>query len=131
MMRFLQIVGEIVSEAIAGVLLFIGNNLRNIANILNIVCPYVMYLLGQYAFGSRGEFNVGAELFIPLVFAVVIYLTRQFANKIGKGTTIPVPQKRFTSVDEDGEVSVNQNRLQELILYTADVEDWLERRGLL
>lgn len=131
MMRFLQITGEIVSEAIAGVLLFIGNNLRNIANILNIVCPYVMYLLGQYAFGSRGKFNVGAELLIPLVFAVVIYLIRQFANKIGKGTTIPVPQKRFTSVDEDGEVSINQNRLQELILYTADVEDWLERHGLL
>lgn len=130
-MRFLQIIGEIVSEAAAAVVYFIGNNLRNFANILNIVCPYVMYLVGQYAFSSRNEFNVGGELFIPLVFAVVIYLIRQFASKIGKGTTIPVPQKRFTSEDEDGEVSVSQSRLQEMILYVANVEDWLERHGLL
>lgn len=131
MRRFFQILREIVSDATMAVIYFVGSNLRNFANILNIICPYIMYLLGQYVFSFRAGFAVGAELFIPLVFAVVIYLIRQFANKIGKGTTIPVPQKRFTSIDDDGEVSVNQNRLQELILYVADVEDWLERHGLL
>lgn len=131
MKRFFKILGEILADAGVAVVYFIGSNLRNFANILNIICPYLMYLLGQYVFSFREGFGVGAELFIPAGFAVVIYLIRQFANKIGKGTTIPVPQRRFTSVDEDGEVSVNQNRLQELILYVADVEDWLERHGLL
>lgn len=131
MKRFLQIVGEIASDAFAAIVYFIGSNLRNFANVLNIACPYVMYVVGQYAFDCRGEFQVGGELFIPLVFAVVIYVIRQFANKIGKGTTIPLPQKRFTSVDDDGEVSVNHDRLQEMILYVADIEDWLERHGLL
>lgn len=131
MRRFFHILKEVLYDAIVAVIYFIGSNLRTFANILSISCPYVMYLLGQYAFSFRGEFNVGGELLIPLVFAVVTYLIRQFANKIGKGTTIPVPQRRFTSVDDDGEVSVNQNRLQELILYVADVEDWLERHGLL
>lgn len=131
MRRFFGILKEVLADALVAVIYFIGSNLRNFANILNIICPYIMYLIGQRAFDLRGKFGIGGELFIPLVFAVIIYLIRQFANKIGKGTTIPIPQKRFTSVDDDGEVSINQNRLQELILYVADVEDWLERHGLL
>ena len=37
----------------------------------------------------------------------------------------------FTEVDDYGEVSIPNNRIQELILYLADLEDWLERKGLL
>ena len=33
--------------------------------------------------------------------------------------------------DDYGEVSIPNNRIQELILYLADLEDWLERKGLL
>lgn len=41
----------------------------------------------------------------------------------------PVPSKRFTSESRDGEVSIEKNRLQEMILYVSEVEDWLESSG--
>ena len=131
MKRFLKVIIGVTLDAIEKVLIFIENNLKNFANILKIVLPYLMYFIGQSVFKSRGYFAVGGEIFIPLIFGIVIYYIRSFANKIGKGITIPVPDERFTEVDEDGEVNVQNSRLQEMILYLADLEDWLERKGLL
>ena len=36
-----------------------------------------------------------------------------------------------TDKEEDGLVTVRQDRVQEMILYLADVEDWLERKGMM
>lgn len=45
---------------------------------------------------------------------------------------IPVPNERFTIVDEDSDmVSIDNDRLQEMLLYMADLEDTLERKGVL
>lgn len=44
-------------------------------------------------------------------------------------TGFPVPPKRFTSESRDGEVSIENSRLQEMIIYVCDVEDWLESSG--
>ena len=80
-------------------------------------------------------FSIMCAIIVDVVRAVDYFITsnllRSYANKIGKGTTIPVPDKRFTEVDDYGEVSIPNNRIQELILYLADLEDWLERKGLL
>lgn len=84
----------------------------------------------MYYLGMNQEYDIG-WLFIPIVGFVFIYFTREFANKIGKGTDIPIPSKRFTSVDSDGEVSIENDRLQELILYIGTLEDWMERKNLL
>ena len=56
---------------------------------------------------------------------------KAIGNRAGKGASIPMPSKRFTEVDGDGEVTVEQSRLTELILYTADLEDWFAKRGML
>lgn len=131
MKRFLRITLAIIIDVVQTVHYFITNNLRNFAWILNFILPYVMYVIGQTVCEERGRIAFGGELFIPIVFCVVTYYVRSYANKIGKGTTIPVPEKRFTEVDDDGEVSVRNSRIQELILYLADLEDWFERKGLL
>lgn len=131
MKRFLRITLAIIIDVMRAVDYFITSNLRNFAWLLNFILPYLMYLVGQNVRASRGHFAVGGELFIPVVFCVITYYIRSYANKIGKGTTIPVPEKRFTEVDDDGEVSIPNSRIQELILYLADLEDWLERKGLL
>lgn len=111
---------------------FVKNNMLAFASVLNMLLPYLMYFIGQRVCFNAGNIGIGAEVFIPLGFAIVIYYVRSIANKIGKGITVPVPRKRFTNVDvESGEVSVDQNRVQELLLYVADVEDWLVRKGLL
>lgn len=131
MKRVLRILVEITYDAFCSFAYFVKNNLVNFANILNLIIPYVMYFIGQYVAADRNEIAVGGELFVPLVFIVLIYYLRSTANKIGKGTTIPLPDKRFTQVDEDGEVSIEHKRIQELILYMADLEDWMERKGML
>ena len=129
MKRFYEIIIDVTLDAIGNITYFIKNNLMNFAIILNLILPYVMYCLGQYV--ANGTIVIGPEILIPILFAIVIYYLKSSANKIGKGITIPVPDKRFTEVDDDGEVNIEQNRLQELILYIADLEDWLERKGLM
>jgi hypothetical protein len=131
MKKFLRIILEIIAEVIKGISLFIANNLRNFANMLVLIAPYLMLFVGQAVYKERGYISAGGELFIPILLLIAVYIIRSFANKIGKGITIPVPSKRFTEVDEDGEVNIRHDRLQELILYIADLEDWLEKKGLL
>lgn len=131
MKRFLKVTNAIIHDIIQATHHFITNNLRNFARILNFILPYAMYVIGQEVCLERGKIAFGGEIFIPIIFCVITYYLHSYANKIGKGTTIPVPEKRFTEVDDDGEVSIRNNRIQELILYLADLEDWLERKGLL
>lgn len=131
MKKFIKITIEIILDIMKAITYFITNNLRNFARLLNLALPYIMYLVGQKACEIRGKIAIGSELFIPIVVYIVIYYIRSYANKIGKGHTIPIPDKRFTEVDDYGEVSIENNRIQELILYLADLEDWLERKGLL
>ena len=131
MKRTFGIIMDTTYEIFRNVRYFIKNNLVTFANVLNLILPYIMYLCGQDVANSRGKISIGGEIFFPLAFVVLIYYLKSMANKLGKGTTIPLPEKRFTQVDDDGEVSVENKRLQELILYLADLEDWLERRGLL
>ena len=131
MKRFLRITLAIIFDVMQAAHYFITSNLRNFARILNFILPYVMYIIGQKVCEERGKIVFGSEIFVPIIFCIIIYYIRSYANKIGKGTTIPVPDKRFTEVDDYGEVSIPNNRIQELILYLADLEDWLERKGLL
>lgn len=131
MKKFFLIIIESTMDALHFLAYCIKSNLLNFANALGLILPYLMYLIGQHAALARGETAVGGEIFVPLVFMVIIYYLRSIANKVGKGVTVPVPDKRFTAVDDDGEVSIENNRIQELILYVADLEDWLERKGLL
>lgn len=131
MKKVLRIIAEITIDAVSSIGYFIKSNLRNFATILNIVLPYAMYFIGQYVAVSRKEIAVGCELFIPIIFIIIIFYLKSTANKLGKGTTIPIPDKRFTKVEDDGEVTIENKRIQELILYLADLEDWLERKGLL
>lgn len=131
MYKIWRVLVEVTVDALCGFVYFVKNNLTNFASILNLMLPYVMYFIGQQVVINRGEMSVGSELFTPLVFIVVIYYLRSTANKLGKGITIPIPDRRFTKVEDDGEVNVEHKRLQELLLYIADLEDWLERKGLL
>ena len=129
-MKILKMLVEITIDAFRGIMIFFEDNLMKFVNILNVLFPYAMLFYGQYIGETRG-ISVGWEILIPLVFAIIVYYLKSVANKIGKGITIPLPSKRFTEVDDDGEVSIENKRIQELLLYMADLEDWLEKKGLL
>lgn len=131
MKKFIWIMCEVTLDIFRATAYFVKNNLRTFASLMDLVLPYLMYFIGQYVCKTVGYLKVGGEVFIPLGFVVVIYYLRSSANKLGKGITIPLPHRRFSKVDEDGEVTIEHRRLNELILYVADLEDWLERKGLL
>lgn len=104
-------------------------NIRYLALGFEIALPYNMYWLGLNGqLSGYARVLVGA---IPIMVLMAVYFIRQYANKTGKGDTVPIPSKRFTTVSSDGEVTAEYSRLQELLLYVADVEDYLERKGWL
>lgn len=109
---------------------WVHNNLRNFASVLSAICPYLTALLVLNAYRQNGQFAFGFEWFVPLIFWIVIWILRTIANKTGKGITIPKPVKRFTEVSEDGEITISTQRIEELLVYMCDLEDWLERKGL-
>lgn len=130
--KFVRITGSIIIEAYYSIIDFLKNNLRNVSIILRIGLPYLMWYLGIYLYKQRGYFAIGSEIFIPVIVLIINYYIRQFANRVGKGERIPVPEKRFTEAgEEDGEYTIETNRIEELILYMSNLEDWLERKGFL
>lgn len=131
MSRMFEIISEILIDALHTISYFLTSNMRNFANILTISCPYLMFFLGQYIQTGSLDFVYSGELIIPLVFTLLAYFLHSAANKTGKGNACPVPHRRFTTVDDDGEVSIENSRLQELLLYMADLEDWMERKNIL
>ena len=124
-MKFIRITKEILIDAYYTIIYVAEKNINNLSNILLFCLPYIMYFLG------KGKIEINKYMIIPIAMFLVIMFLKTYANKIGKGSTIPIPERRFTEVDEDGEVSVEVSRTQELLLWTADVEDWLHRKGLL
>ena len=90
--------------------------------------PYVIiassYLVGCSVVVSMNMF------WLTLLAQSVCFITSKYLkyNKV-EDTGFPVPSKRFTSESGDGEVSIEKNRLQEMILYVSEVEDWLESSG--
>ena len=124
-MKFIRITKEILIDAYFTIIYVLEKNINNLSNMLLFCLPYIMYFLG------KGKFEINRYMIIPAVMFLIIMFLKTYANKIGKGSTIPIPERRFTEVDEDGEVSVEVSRTQELLLWTADVEDWLHRKGLL
>lgn len=126
--KWLSMFKDITMDVWYEVVYFVQMNMRYVAALAEIALPYGMYVLGQSVALSRGSIEVGGEIFIPILCTVVIHYIKEFANKSGKGNTIPIPAKRFTEVDDDGEVSVDNKRLQELLLYVADLEDYMTRK---
>ena len=130
--KFVRITSDILKEAWYTIIDIICSNLRNVVIISKIGLPYLMWYIGANLYEQRGKFAVGGEVFIPLIIFVFTYYIGQYANRIGKGERIPVPEKRFTEPgEEDGEYTVETKRVEEMILYMSNLEDWLQRKGLL
>ena len=127
----MNILIDITLDVIRNILYFVKQNLINFANILDFTIPFLMFFIGQNVALREGKILISPEIIIPLFAFILIFYLKSIADKIGKGITIPIPNKRFTEVDDDGEVSVENARLQEMLLYMADLEDWLNRKGLL
>lgn len=97
--------------------------LMPVSSILKFSLPYFM----MWVFTKNSEWYI---YLIPVFVWIAAGCLQMLANKKGRGNEIPVPADRFTEVSDDGEISVNSNRLQEMLVYMADLEDWMERKGI-
>lgn len=102
-------------------------NLQGFINLFKIILPIGCLIYGRFLNNKEIKMTIICIIFIY----VLIFYIEQFLNRIGKGSKIPVPIRRFTSEDEFGEISIENERLSELIIYINDVEDWLTKKGLL
>ena len=98
---------------------------------VNLACPYCMWYVTVELYNARGEFKVGGEIFIPVLFIFISNVLRNLTVRRNLGNAIPVPRKRFTKEEGSGEYSIEEDRIQEMILYVADVEEYLSRKGML
>lgn len=109
----------------------IAHGLSGIGNAILFVTPFLMLFIGEYVYADRGYWAFGGEVFLVVLLVALGFGLRSYARVSGQDMAdIPVPYDRFTKVDyESGQVDVDYNRLQEMILYMADLEDWFARNG--
>lgn len=121
---------NVIKDALSGFGEIVVRSLLPVSRIMEMVLPYIMLFIGYDLYESRGGIYIGGEFAVPFLVWVIIYFMRGLARYCGiKRSTLPVPRKRFTEVSEDGEVTAEKARLQEMLLYMADLEDWMQKRG--
>lgn len=125
--KYIKAAGESFFDLAVSFGRFIVNVLKATVSSYALVFPYFCLWLGQHCYMIRGNFSIGSEWLLPIIVFIIFCYSKRFLRRIGKGNTIPVPESRFTRVDDDGEINVDKGRIEELLVYMADLEDWLER----
>lgn len=101
-----------------------------IVSIMHISLPYIMLKIGNQAYSERGELAYGGEIFIPILFLVIIFTLNNLDNKRKNvNDELPIPNKRFTIVD-GSKIEVENERLEELLIYMQELEDYIEYKNL-
>lgn len=108
---------------------FFKRNMDAIANVVLALCPFAFFMLGQYAYADRGYYAVGGEVVLYIAVPSVAFFVKAMAREQWKPLYIPVPAERFTRYEGDGEYTMEQARISELVLYMAELEDWFEAEG--
>lgn len=106
---------------------FVKSNMYVVSVLLGASLPLACFVVAKLSL----RVPVALQVFLIVCIQFILYCAKWYASSIGKGQSIPVPAKRFTQVSVDGEVSIETSRVQEMMLYVADVEDYLERKGML
>lgn len=72
-------------------------------------------------------------LLISCVLVVIVKYIKEVGYKLNHVTErgFPIPLKRYTNRDENGFIGINEEEMQEAILYLCDVEDYLKSKGWL
>lgn len=96
---------------------------KYIISTLRFTTPYIFLAINLYV-----GFTPLLLLFPPIIWSITSVFDIYLSSK-GLGTKIPKPTERFTEDLGDGEIAVKNDRIQELILYTNELENWLRANG--
>lgn len=98
-------------------------SLDKIAIVIQVLIPVIL---------SRMDCGVVIILIVSILFTLFVRYIKEVSYKINNVTErgFPVPSKRYTNVDENGFVGVEEDLTQEAILYLFEVEEYIKRKGL-
>ena len=99
--------------------------LDKIAVIIEIAIPVVLNQI--YA-------DITKLIIVSIVMTVIVHYITKVGQKLNNETygDLPLPRYRMTKIDSDGFVSlIDQDDLQELVLYMHEVEQYLTKKGKL
>ena len=99
--------------------------LDKIAVIIEIAIPVVL---------SQIYADITKLIIVSIVMTVIVHYITKVGQKLNNETygDLPLPRYRMTKIDSDGFVSlIDQDDMQELILYMNEVEQYLTKKGKL
>ena len=99
--------------------------LDKIAVIIEIAIPVVL---------SQIYADITKLIIVSIVMTVIVHYITKVGKKLNNETygDLPLPRYRMTKIDSEGFVSlIDQDDLQELILYMNEVEQYLTKKGKL
>lgn len=125
-----KVIKKMVKDLLYGFYVFVE---KWLPKLIDIMIPFMSLILGAATFEMRGQFSIGSEWGLVALLELISYLLKRYArqDRIYNEFDLPIPAKRFTQNVGGGEYQVDTERLQEMILYVADVEDWLKDNDLL
>lgn len=111
-------------EMLKGLKYAIIEELDKIATIIQIVIPVVIL---------KATDNIFVMLALSILFTIFARYVKEVGYKLNNVTDrgFPIPVHRFTKRDEQGFIDIQDEDVEEALLYLCDVEDYLKRKGML
>lgn len=108
---------------------FISINIKYLIKLIDISIPYIYAYISILLYRDRNSLIIGYEVLIPIITYIILSVLNNFLNKINKGYDIPLPRERFTTLNDNGNVSVDNSSINDIILYLYDLEEYLKSKG--
>ena len=108
---------------------FISINIKYLIKLIDISIPYIYAYISILLYKERNNFIIGYEVLIPIIAYIILSVLNNFLNKINKGYDIPLPRERFTTLNDNGNISVDNSSINDIILYLYDLEEYLKSKG--
>lgn len=108
---------------------FISINIKYLIKLIDISIPYIYAYISIILYRERNNIIIGYEVLIPIIAYIILSVLNNFLNKINKGYDIPLPRERFTTLNDNGNISVDNSSINDIILYLYDLEEYLKSKG--
>ena len=108
---------------------FISINIKYLIKLIDISIPYIYAYISILLYKDRNSLIIGYEVLIPIIAYIILSVLNSFLNKINRGYDIPIPRERFTILNDNGNVSVDNSSINDIILYLYDLEEYLKSKG--
>ena len=106
---------------------WLTHNVMLLVTLVDMFVPLIALLIYMHI---EGPLDLLVSLVVCFFIQVGVSVSRHFYMWQNERQNVPMPSKRFTRDEGNGEVTIEYARLQELILFTYEYENWPEEHGM-